>query len=271
MASVLKSVRLSTQVRLSYLEQGDPSGTPVLFLHGFLDSGRSFEPVLAHLPLNLQAFALTQRGHGDTSRPASGYGLPDFAADLTAFMDALGIAAAVVVGHSMGSAVALRFAINHPDRVLGLVLVGASNTARGNPGARQFWESTLARLTDPVDPDFVRALLRDMLVQPVPHEFFEMAVQESAKVPPFVWRETLEARWHGEGDFSGELGKVTAPTLIVWGDRDPRYPRSEQEALVAAIPRSRLVVYAGAGHLLHWEEPHRFASDLGSFIGALDT
>jgi pimeloyl-ACP methyl ester carboxylesterase len=52
----------------------------------------------------------------------------------------------------------------------------------------------------------------------------------------------------------------------IWGDRDVRYPRSEQETIAAAIPDSRLVVYPGAGHLLHVEEPDRVASDLVTFI-----
>jgi steroid delta-isomerase-like uncharacterized protein len=58
---------------------------------------------------------------------------------------------------------------------------------------------------------------------------------------------------------------------VVWGDRDVPYPRSEQETIVAAIPGSRLLVYPGAGHLLHVEEPARLASDLASFIQELQT
>ncbi len=63
-----------------------------------------------------------------------------------------------------------------------------------------------------------------------------------------------------------ELDKIKAPTLIVWGDQDAILPRSDQEALAAAIAGSRLVVYPGAGHALYWEEPARFASDLVAFI-----
>jgi non-heme chloroperoxidase len=77
--------------------------------------------------------------------------------------------------------------------------------------------------------------------------------------------------WRAEGDFVGELDKIRTPTLVVWGDRDVRYRRSEQETIVAAIPGSRLLVYPGAGHLLHVEEPARLASDLASFIQELQT
>jgi non-heme chloroperoxidase len=262
----IKYVDLPNRVRLPYVEQGDPSGVPVMLLHGFLDSWRSFEPVLPHLPESIHAFALTQRGHGDASRPTAGYSVRDFAADLTAFMDVLRLEAAVIVGHSMGSAVAIRFALDDPDRASGLVLVGASASLRANPSAREGWDALLSRLTDPVDSELVREGLKNTLAQPVPQALFESLVQESLKVPVFVWRAALDARWRAEGDFAGELASIGAPTLVVWGDRDVRYPRSEQEAIVAAIPNSRLVVYAGAGHLLHVEEPDRVASDLATFV-----
>jgi non-heme chloroperoxidase len=69
---VIHYVELPSRVKLPYVEQGDPSGVPVVLLHGFLDSWRSFEPMLSHLPESIHAFALTQRGHGDASRPTAG-------------------------------------------------------------------------------------------------------------------------------------------------------------------------------------------------------
>jgi non-heme chloroperoxidase len=268
---VVRFVELHGRVRLPYVEQGDPTGVSVVLVHGFLDSWRSFEPVLSFLPESIHAFALTQRGHSDASRPAAGYGVPDFAADLTAFMDVLGLEIAVIVGHSMGSAVAQRFAVDHPDRISGLVLLGASASLKANPNAREAWNALLSRLTDPVDPELVREGLENTLVRPVPKAVSESLVRENLKVPAFVWRAALDARWRAEGDFAGELDKIRTPTLVVWGDRDVRYPRSEQETIVAAIPGSRLLVYPGAGHLLHVEEPARLASDLASFIQELQT
>jgi pimeloyl-ACP methyl ester carboxylesterase len=169
----------------------------------------------------------------------------------------------------MGSGVALRHAIDHPERTLGLVLVGASPTMGATAAARAFWDSTVSKLTDPIDPEFVRAMTESVLAQPVPPAFLDAAVQDGLKVPTFVWKAAVESRWRLEGDYSAELGEITAPTLIVWGDRDARYPRSEQDALTSAIAGSRLLVYQGAGHLLHWEEPQRFASDLLTFVEGL--
>lgn len=115
---------LHNGVTLPYVAQGDPSGIPVVLLHGFTDSWRSFEGVLGHLPRSIRAYAVTQRGHGDADRPASGYHSDDFVADVEAFMDAVGIESAVVAGHSMGAGIARRFAARHPERALGLVLMG---------------------------------------------------------------------------------------------------------------------------------------------------
>ena len=99
-----------------------------------------------------------------------------------------------------------------------------------------------------------------------PRAFLDTVVQEGTKVPAFVWKAAFESRWRQEGDFSGELGKINAPTLSLWGDQDARYPRRQQEELASKIRGSRLLVYGGAGHFLHWEEPERLASDLRSFI-----
>lgn len=267
MAPVVRSVKLPNQVRLPYVEQGDSSGVPVVLLHAIADSWHSFERMLPHLPDSIHAFALTQRGHGDASRPAEGYRPRDFAADLVAFMDTLHLEAAVIAGGSSGGFIARRFAIDHPERTFGLVLLGSPATLRDKPGVLEIWESTVSKLTDPVDPDFVREFAESTLAQPVPQAFVETMVQENLKVPALVWRATFEGLL--EDDSFSELSKINAPTLIVWGDQDALLPRGDQEVLEAAIAGSRLVVYPGAGHAVYWEEPDRVASDLAAFVEEL--
>ena len=159
MAPVIKTVNLSDQVTLPYVEQGDPAGMPMLFLHAIADSWRSFEPILPHLPKSVRAIALTQRGHGEASRPAADYRPHDFAADLAAFMDAVRLDAAVIVGASSGGFVARRFAIDYLQRTLGLVLLGSPATLNDKPDVLELWDSTISKLTDPIDPDFVRAFI----------------------------------------------------------------------------------------------------------------
>ena len=260
----IKSVELPGRTGLAYAEQGDALGVPVLFLHGATDSWRSFERVLPHLPESIRAIALTQRGHGDSDRPASGYRLHDFAADLAAFMDALGLEKAVIAGHSMGGSVAQRFALDYSDRTQALVLASSFPTMRGNPDVQQLWDSAISTIRDPVDRSFVTDFQVSTVAQPLPERFFETVVQESLKVPARVWKALFRGLL--EEDFSGELDRIKVPTLIAWGDRDTFCPRSYQDRLAQAIANSKLVVYSETGHALHWEEPEHFADDLMEFM-----
>jgi hypothetical protein len=100
--------RLSTGLRIHYSESGDARGTPVVFVHGWLDSWFSFSRVLPLLPATLRLIALDQRGFGESDHQDSGYTIPGFAADLVALLDALDIDRAVLVGHSFGTFVARR-------------------------------------------------------------------------------------------------------------------------------------------------------------------
>lgn len=269
MAPEIKSVELPANVTLQYVEQGNSEGVPVLFLHGLSDSWHSFELALPHLPESIRAFALTQRGHGDSSCPEAGYRFRDFTADVAAFMDALGLEAAVVVGHSMGSAIARRFALDHPGRTLGLVLAASFASFSTSPVAQQLWDEVVSEMEDPVDPAFVREFQESTIARPVPQAFLETVVRESLKLPARVWRATVAGSL--QDDLMGESDRIEAPTLLVWGDRDRMVPHGDQVEQTAVIAGSRLVVYEGSGHAVHWEEPDRFASDLASFIETVRT
>jgi non-heme chloroperoxidase len=262
MSSAVHSVALSTGVTLPYVEQGDASGVPVLLLHGYADSWRFFEPLLPHLPEFVHAFTLTQRGHGDADRPQNGYRPEDFAADVAAFMDAVGLTAAVIAGQSSGGYTAQRFAIDHPDRTLGVVLIGTPRDFRDKPEAWKFLRA-LPELTDPVDQEFVRAVMDSTITQPVPRAFLDMLIAESCKVPARVWQATFRGLL--EAEVPTESGTITAPTLILWGDQDELAPRGDQEALKAAIAGAELVTYHGTGHAVACEQPVRTAADLAAF------
>ena len=267
MNSIVRHASLPHGIRLPYVEQGNSRGIPVVFLHGITDSWRSFEPVLPELPEWIHAFALTQRGHGDAVRPVTGYRPQDFAGDVDAFMDAVGLDRAVVVGHSMGGSVAQRFALDFPERLLGLVLVGARLAWLDHPEVVQLGEYLTQIMQDPIDPGFVAEFQKSTLGQPVAPAFFDTVVGESLKVPARVWRDTFR-ECIAEADHAGLLGGIQVPTLLLCGDRDT-FARNGQEALAEAIPGSRLLTYPRAGHALHWEEPERFVADLAAFVSQL--
>ena len=257
-------IELSNQVVISYLEAGTPAGTPIILLHGLADSWRIFELLIPYLPKPFHVYALSQRGHGNSSRPESGYATKDFEEDLLSFMNALNVEKAVILGASSGGFPARSFAVRHPERTLALVLLGSPATLQGIPAIQEIWDTTISNLTDPVDRKFVENFAVDLLSTPVTQQFLEMTLQENLKVPARVWRETTEGILKEE--FPGELNKISSPTLIIWGDQDNLLTRRSQEEMAEVISGSKLVVHENAGHLLYCEDPKGVASDIAVYL-----
>jgi pimeloyl-ACP methyl ester carboxylesterase len=256
---------LKTGVRLRYAEAGDKEARPVILLHGYTDSSFSYSRVLPALALKYRVYALDQRGHGDSERPAAGYAVKDFAADVVAFMDAKGLRRATVVGHSMGSFVAQQVAASAPERVERLVLIGSAATPR-NSVVNDLRQAVDALGDDgPVPEKFAREFQTSTVHAPLPAEFMDRVVAESRKVPARVWRAAITALYADEpGD---RLGRIKAPTLIIWGDRETVFLRAEQDALVRQLSNPVLKVYEETGHSPQWERPEKFIKDLDEFIG----
>jgi non-heme chloroperoxidase len=255
---------LSTGVSLHYAEQGDQAGEAIVFLHGYSDSWFSFSRILPLLSPEYHAFALTERGHGESDKPECCYTVDDFAADVDAFMDAVGIGKATLVGHSGGSFMAQRVALSYPHRVSRCVLIGSATTLLNNEGIRELGKEMLA-LEDPVPPEFVREFQESTIYYPVPEVFLETVVSESLKLPARVWRDY----WEGvvlTVDHAARLDGIDVPTLILWGEQDALFPREEQERLAAAIPGATLKMYPETGHAVHWERPEWVVRDLEAFI-----
>lgn len=262
----VKSIKLANNVRLQYVEQGDASGLPVIFLHGYTDSWHSFETVLPHLPKNIHAFAISQRGHGNSDRPQSGYNPKDFAKDVALFMKQQKLNEAVIVGHSLGGLVAQRFALDYPQLCKGLVIVSSAAAFANNPGVPEFLDM-VDQLKDPVDKAFAEGFQKSTITKPIGDEYFNTIVAETMKVPARVWKAiAIELR---KIDYTPELGGITQRTLILWGDQDIFCLKNNQDDLRNNIKNSNLITYQGIGHALHWEDPQRFVSDLLNFMQSL--
>jgi pimeloyl-ACP methyl ester carboxylesterase len=255
-------VRLATGPQLHYAERGDEDGEPLLFLHGWPDSWFSFSRVVSLLPGRLRAVIPDQRGFGDSERPASGYSIEDFAADAVAFLDALSIERATVVGHSFGSFVARRVVLAHPERVARTILIGTGVSAT-TPAIREA-QQAIVHLDDPVPEDFARAFQSSTAYVPLPGAFFEQIIAESTKLPARLWRQTLDSVM-AYSDI-GRLGEMATPTLLLWGEHDALFPRADQERLVAEIRGARLETYLETGHCPNWERPERVAADVEAFL-----
>ena len=257
------SVTVASGLRLSYAERGGgPSA--VVFLPGPTDSWRSYQPVLDRLPESLRAVAVSQRGHGDSDKPDAGYRIEDFAADAVSLLDELGIERAVLAGHSGSCFVVRRLALDHPHRVAGLVLEASPTTLRGDPGLREFVESVVSPLSDPISPDFVRSFVTNTSSDDLDPELLDQLVDELLKVPARAWHEMFEALL--EYDDLALLGGVSSPALLLWGDGDALVSREMQDQLVASLPEAHLLVYPGVGHTPRVDDPTRFSNDVTAFV-----
>jgi non-heme chloroperoxidase len=256
-------VHTATGLRMHYVEQGDLHGEPLLFVHGWPDSWFSYSLVLDALPSSYRALAVDLRGFGGTDRPVHGYTIDQHAADIAAFLEAVGISAATLVGHSMGSFIVRRVAELFPTHVKRLVLIGSAPTPL-NVITRELQQFTRT-LADPISPEFVREFQAGTIHHPVPEPFFASLVAASLQAPAATWRAALDGLL--AFDDTADLRQIGAPTLILWGAHDGLFTaQDEQHQLAGAIPTARLRVYPDAGHSPNWEWPERIAQELTSFL-----
>jgi pimeloyl-ACP methyl ester carboxylesterase len=257
--------KLPGGVQLEFVEQGDPKGTVVLFLHGFTDSWYSFETTLKHMPANIHAIAISQRGHGNSTKPEGAYDPKEFAADIAAFIKLKKLKPAFIVGHSLGGIIAQQFALDYPQLVRGLILVSTDASFKDNPGMPEFQQQIMG-LTDPISREFADAFQQSTIVQPIDTAYYQVLVKESMKVPQHVWKGVINELM--KVDLTPALGGINHSTLIFWGDKDSFCRKIDQDILIKEIKNSRLITYKENGHALHWEQPQRFATDLTAFISA---
>ncbi len=239
-----------------YLDEG--KGEPVLLLHGWGASCQSFAGVVAELADRFRFLALDLPGFGWSQRPPVAWGAGVYARHVVRLLTALGIGQAACVGHSFGGRVAIRLAAEEPRRVSRLVLV-ASAGIRPPRGARYY-----ARLA-------VTKLLKRVLSLPLwggagqrilARRLERVGSRDYRAAGPM--RPTL-VRLVNE-DLTSILPAIQAPSLILWGDRDPEVPRHHMEIMQGGIRGSRLVVYEGAGHFPFLERAKDFCAMLEAFL-----
>ncbi|MCF3137983.1 alpha/beta hydrolase [Paenarthrobacter sp. AR 02] len=266
MKSQVRRLALSTGISVPCFVQGrldethDDGGAPLLLLHAWGESWRSFERLIASLP-DLLLVAPDLRGHGGADKPLGGYSLDEVARDAVAVLDALGIGRAHLVGSSSGGYVAQQLAVMYPDRVSSLVLVGAPLRLHSRPA----FADEVEALTDPVPESWVRESLSwYRLLHTVPSAYIEDRVQDGLALPAAVWKASLRGLYQVVPPT--ETGHISARTLILWGAHDHLVPRHHQETLAARIPGSLLKIYEETGHLVLWECPERVGADVRVFL-----
>ena len=262
-AIIPQTITLSNGVTIEYVEKGNKNTTAIIFLHGYSDSWHSFETVMKLFPPDFHLVSISQRGHGNSSKPRQGYHSNDFAKDLALFINEKGFGASIIVGHSLGGVVAQQFSISYPDLSKAIVLVDTDAYFADNPGVPEFLDGIL-KFERPVDYSFAREFQLSTLAQPIDSLQLALFIEESLKLPLYAWKGIAAGLI--ETDLTKDLPAIESPVLIFWGSKDMICFRSDQDNLAKNLKNARLIVYEGAGHALHWEEPERFVADLVSFI-----
>jgi len=255
----LAEVTLVDGVRLQYRRQGPESGPALILLHGYSDSSLSFARIMPLLPPEQRVIAVDLRGHGDSDKPAAGYGMSELADDVIGMMDVLDIPSAVVVGHSMGSFVAQALVERAPRRVSALVLL--SSAPRAVNDVVTVLQLAVETLTDPIDAEFVRGFQFATVAQPVPEPFMDAAIVNSRRMPAAVWKKALS----GLIGFEPRLPRSSVRTLVLGGTHDSVFTVDEQAALARQYPLGQLRLIENVGHALHWEQPEVFVRELLRF------
>jgi pimeloyl-ACP methyl ester carboxylesterase len=249
-------------VTLHYEDEG--SGPPVLLIHGHTLDGRAWQRMAPMLrAAGLRVIRPDLRGHGQSSRPDSGYHFSHHAADVAAVLAACGVERAVVVGHSVGGAVALEMALSMPEVVQTLVLIAPVMPDR--PFEPEFMDNLrqVARVTR---ADGIAAAMRGPWeASPLfAHSFTKPGVREAAvsitrEFPGAEYLATSRDRIERDWTVPDRLSEVAAPTTVIVGEHEmPGFQAYSREA-AAGIPGARLEVIVDGGHLLPLEEPERIA------------
>jgi pimeloyl-ACP methyl ester carboxylesterase len=267
-----KTAQLPDGVTLAYIDTGNPTGPPVVLIHGYTDNARDWVPLLPYLSKRFRLILVDIRGHGKSSKPECCYTRLDFAYDIKLLLDALSIRQADVIGHSLGSIIAQTFAEYWPERTDRIVLV--SSTGGRPPGSTappQFdFAAEIRKLKDPIDPDSPFMIAWWDSPTPVNPDFIRRQRQDSAAIPLKIWLAVLDEALPGATtytDLQSTLPRLKAPTLLIWGSKDPLMEEPVRKTLRNALPGAQVKIFEGLGHNPFWEDPAAVARVINAFLG----
>jgi pimeloyl-ACP methyl ester carboxylesterase len=232
---------------------------PVILIHGAGGTHLSWPPQVRRLP-GERIYSLDLPGHGK-SEGAGRQSIDEYVEDVIPFMDELKVRAAVLVGHSMGGAVALSLALKYPKRVLGLGLVGCGSSLRMTPSLLDAAgnPNTFEAAVDMINANCFSA--------ECPQSLIELSTRTMLEIRQPVLTGDLQA-CHAF-DAAGQLENVKVPTLIVCGAEDKITPPRLSETLRNGIANSQLHVLEHAGHMVMSEQPNAVADLLTQFIDGI--
>jgi pimeloyl-ACP methyl ester carboxylesterase len=242
------------------------SGPPVALAHGFVADGRStWDGQIEALADEFTVVAWDAPGAGGSSDPPAGFGMDGYADCFAAFLRALGIESAHLVGLSVGGALVLATFHRHRGVASSLALVSGYAGWRGSlgsAGAQQRLARSLEVSELPPD-EFALAMVPSMFSPSVRDEVVASFVDSLRAFRPDGFRAMARA---GYEDQSHVLPEVDVPTLLLYADHDVRAPVAVGEAIHAVVRGSRLVVLRGPGHVSTVEAPTEVTRELRRFL-----
>lgn len=249
-------------------------GEPLLLINGFGSSSATWRPeFLDGLARSFRLIAFDNRGTGQTDQPDAPYSLAMMADDAAGLLDALGIGRAHVMGLSMGGMIAQELALRHPEKIAGLVL-GCTNC--GGRASVQAGEETLNLLMIPEGMDPHEAARRAWPASYTPEfiaanrDLLEEAFARAIVHPTPLYARTRQMEAIRAWGTFDRLDQITAPTLVVTGDRDALVPPRNSEILRERIGGSRLVTIAGAAHNFASSHPAEAVGAITEFFQTVD-
>jgi len=243
--------------KIFYVQAGK-AGTPMIFVHGAAGSHLVWGFQLRALSELTHVIALDLPGHGRSDPPGRN-SIQGYGEVVLGLLDELNIARAIIVGHSMGGAIAQWLALSHPERVAGLGLVGTGARLR-----------VLPAILDGLLKDFdatAELVVDHSYAQPLDTALRERALAEFRACPASVTHGDFSAC--NTFDLMTRLGEIRAPTLVVCGKEDQMTPVKYSEFLATHITGARLVVIDGAGHSVMLEQPLAVNRALSEFVSNL--
>lgn len=239
----------------SHLEE-EKGLAPVILLHGAGGNCLHWPPGLRRLP-GIRIYAPDLPGHGKS--PGIGrQSIRDYAACLLEFMRQLTISKAIIIGHSMGSAIALHLGVHNPRHVLALGLLGGGARMRV---AAELLDNSTSAATLPLALKFIERTAYGERADPRTRD---LAMKQMAAVRPTVLHGDFLA-CHTFDEF-GAVGRVRAPALVICGDEDRFTPLRYSEYLATTMKNARLLRVENAGHMVMLEKPVIVAQALIEFI-----
>jgi pimeloyl-ACP methyl ester carboxylesterase len=252
-------------LELAYERVGE--GPPLVLVHGGTVDGRMWQPQLAGLKDEFTVIAWDEPGAGRSSDVPADFGLPDFARCLAALIDEIALGPAHVAGLSWGGTLVLELYRHHPELVATLILVDTYAGWKGSlpedevrtrvEGVGKVLASSPGEF-DPTPPG--------LFASATPTEFVQLMAEMAAVARKETVR--LETGLMAETDQRDLLPRITAPTLLIWGELDVRSPLSVAREFERAIPDTKLVVIPEAGHVSSLEQPEQFNAAVREFCHA---